>query len=412
MWGGTLYADFAEVCRKGNHLPYEFLIESFKTVMGAVMGSSVKVEDSFGEIEGATPRFYTVLLADGMGGKGTSISYGTQVFEPPTGANGVGLVVPQSPLWSGNDEPLNTWTGCGAARTTFNSIPGLGQLSRQHRILQTYGELSQLMNSIGNEVAGDGLLAVLRDLYDDTRYEVGATARRGPLSGHVEHSILAGTTPKLWGVMFSKKQVGGSGLFQRFNLIPVETVKRTTLHRPNLLGIRTRLYEMLLELNGAPVVVHATAAAITMLDEWFRPFGENPELLADDFGRLNVLALRNALHLAFMKGTRTIGVSEMSDAIKLSEYQFRVRTRYRPATGHNDSARLEDEVRQMVKGVRKITLRDLKRKLREHGKWALDHAIKNLVDDKELTVHEKTPAHGGPKTIWLLYEADTSRSTG
>jgi hypothetical protein len=179
VWGGTLYHEFAERCRKGNNLPYEFLVESIKTVMGAVVGSTLTAQGEFGELEGAIPRFYTVMIIDGQGGKGTSIKYSLNAVKIRDQKD---LVIEQSPIWSGETDPSSTrWVGCGVARTTFNSIPGLGRIKNQPRVLQVYGELSQLMNSVGNEVAGEGLLAVIRDLYDGTSYEVGATAKRAAL---------------------------------------------------------------------------------------------------------------------------------------------------------------------------------------------------------------------------------------
>src|SRR5262249_22451077 len=111
------------------------------------------------------------------------------------------------------------------------------------------------------------------------------------------------------------------------------------------------------------------------------PIANNPDMAADDYGRLNVLALRNALHLAFARDTREISTREIDDAIALSEYQLAVRIRYKPATGYNDYALVEDEVRRLVRASKKITLRDVKRKLRKYGSRAIDFAVQNLADE-------------------------------
>ena len=81
VWTGTLYDEFAEVCRRGNNIPYEFLVESIKTVMGAVVGKNLTAQGEYGTIEGAIPRFYTVMITDGQGGKGTSIKYALNAFK-------------------------------------------------------------------------------------------------------------------------------------------------------------------------------------------------------------------------------------------------------------------------------------------------------------------------------------------
>lgn len=405
VWGGTLYDEFAETSRKGNNIPYEFLVESMKTVMGAVVGSNLTAQGEYGAIEGAIPRFYTVMITDGQGGKGTSIKYALNAFKV---RDSKGLVISQSPIWPGEADPSeNRWVGSGVAQTTFNSIPGLGRIKNQPRVLQAYGELSQLMNSVGNEVAGEGLLAVIRDLYDGTSYEVGATAKRAPLSGDVEHSLLSGTTPDIWRSMFSKKQVEGTGLFQRFNLVPVEKTEHSTLYAPNLTSVHGQIISMLEGMVAEPIVIHFSKSSIAMLDEWFRPFTANPDLKADDYGRLNVLAMRNCLHLALMRGKREVGVDEMGAAMKLSDYQFAARARYKPASGFNDWALVEDEVRLAVLAARKVKLRDLTRgRLKKYGMKMVKMAAQALADDGRITLTEMTPQHGGTKTVWLTWRAD------
>lgn len=405
VWAGTLYDEFAEICRRGNNVPYEFLVESIKTVMGAVVGSNLTAQGEYGPIEGALPRFYTVMITDGQGGKGTSIKYALNAFKV---RDSKGLVISQSPIWPGESDPSeNKWVGSGVAQTTFNSIPGLGRIKNQPRVLQAYGELSQLMNSVSNEVAGEGLLAVIRDLYDGTSYEVGATAKRSPLSGDVEHSLLSGTTPDIWRSMFSKKQVDGTGLFQRFNLVPVERTEHSTLYAPKLDGIRDQIIEMLDGMVAEPIVIHFAKKSIETLDEWFRPFTANPDLKADDYGRLNVLAMRNCLHLALMRGKREVGATEMDAAIQLSEYQFAARARYKPASGFNDWALVEDEVRLVVKANRKIKLRDLTRgRLKKYGMKMVKMAAQALADDGQVELVETNPAGGGPKTIWVAWKRD------
>jgi hypothetical protein len=403
VWGGTDYAEFADLCQKGNKIPREFFIESIKTTMGAIMGSNVVIQGEHGYVTGALPRFYTVLLAEGQGGKGTAIDWTLKLFEH---MNNAGELIQISPLWWGSvDFSKVRWreTGCGACHATFNSVPGLGKLSNQPRILQTYGELSTLINNTGMDASGEGLLAVLRDLYDSPRYHVGATARRAPLTGNIQHSLLSGTTPELWGSMFAKKQVEGSGLFQRFNIIPAERVQRCSLFEPRLDSLRNRLLERIEKLSKEPVTIHIPTSSIRRLDEWFNPIANDPSNAADDYGRLNILALRNALHLAFTRDTREIGAREIDDAIALSDYQLAVRLRYKPASGYNDYALVEDELRRLVRATKKIKMRDVKRKLRKYGSRAVDFAAANLRD--ELKTVESTPENGGPKTVWLVWNS-------
>jgi len=343
-----------------------------------------------------------VLITDGQGGKGTSMKYAQNAFIVQ---NDTGLVIKQAPIWSGEVDPAESqWVGCGCARATFNSIPGLGRLQKQPRILQVYGELSQLMNSVGNEVAGEGLLAVIRDLYDGTGYEVGATAKRDPLSGNVEHSLLSGTTPDIWRSMFSKKQVEGSGLFQRFNLVPVNKTIHSTLYAPNLQVIHRHLMGMLDLMKQAPVIIHFPRTIIAMLDEWFRTYTTNPDLKADDYGRLNVLAMRNCLHLALMRDKREVGQFEMDAAIRLSEYQFAARSHYKPASGFNDWALVEDEIRLAVQAHRKIKLRDLTRgRLKKYGAKMVKMAVDSLAVDGQVIVTKVIPPHGGTETVWVSW---------
>lgn len=407
VWNGTLYHEFAELARKGNNIPYEFLLESIKTVTGAVMGKAITVQGEYGRIKGALPRFYTVMITDGQGGKGTSIDYALEVFK----RRDEGMVIdPVSSLWDASIDPsTNGWIKCGACHANFSSIQGLGKFGEmgQRRLLQTYGEMSQLMNAVANEVAGEGLLAVVRDLYDGPDYHVGAVAKRQAFSGQMEHTLLVGTTPELWGRMFAKKQVEGSGLFQRFNLISAGEVKRVTLYEPDFNELRNKFDSKIRALDAQPMTLHVTLAAVKRLDEWYEPLTVNKDLHPDEFGRLNILAFRNALHLAWARGRREIGLEEMDAAIALSDYQLAVRLFHKPACGYNDYALMEDEVRRVVSFSKKIAFRDVQRKLRKYGKRALDFAVSNLKDAGEI-VDVEVPT--GTKTKRCLLWAPTMAS--
>lgn len=392
IWRGTDYAEFAEICSEGNFIPKEFLIEALKTVTGAVLGGGLSVPD----IEGGVPRFYTVLMGYAGSGKGTSISWATSVFKDISlGGTAVANLL-WSPATKIEDVP---WTHIGACEEGFNSAPGMQRSNEkgQKRWLQTFEELDHMIEGSGIEGSGKALMGVNRQLYDREDFATTTTGKRDAIAGQAKNSLIAGTTPELWTDMFAGKQVRGSGLFQRFNLLASEERRRKgTLKRPKLDVFKVRFTARIMDLDQAPLQLTAHADAVAAVDEWYSQdkFGDG-SVDAEVRGRLNVLAWRNALHLAWLKGHSEVTLQDVLDAIQLSEYQFEVRVRHTPAEGANQAALVENKILNFVQSTRRVRKREIYQRLnmRQYGNRMFDAAIGALQAAGEIQlVEEKQPS--------------------
>ena len=121
------------------------------------------------------------------------------------------------------------------------------------------------------------------------------------------------------------------------------------------------------------------------MNDWFEGIRERvPD--ADEHGRLNVLAWKNALHLAWLCGGKAITNECVMKAIRLSEYQADIRVFFKPLAGDNAIARVEDAIRNFLRGTRGfVTTRELEQALnamkKKCGSDIWRRAISNLVTE-------------------------------
>lgn len=401
IWKGTDYANFAEICTRNNFIPPEFLIESVKTVTGAIVGHQISAPD----IEGCIPRFYTVLMGGAGSGKGTSIAYAMSVFKDVMieGLKMVNLI--WSPTTKIEDVP---WREIGVCEEPFNSAPGMQRSNEkgQNRWLQPFEELDHLIEGSGIEGSGKALMGVNRQLYDREEFATTTTGKRDAIAGKAQNSILAATTPELWSDMFAGKQVRGSGLFQRFNLIVSHDGRRKGgLRRPKLDAFKTDFVSRILLLEKQPRTLEVEDGAISAMDDWFTQ-EKFDEMDGEVRGRLNVLAWRNALHLAWQRDQGAITTETILNAIKLSDYQLEMRLRHTPAEGESQDALVENKIRRFIQTERRTTRRDLVRRLNLHryGTFKIDRALNLLAATREVQITEEE--RSGPPTITLAWIGD------
>lgn len=391
VWDGTDYAEFAAICSEGNYIPREFLIEALKTVTGAVVGSGLSIPD----IEGGLARFYTVLMGGAGSGKGTSISWATGIFKDIS----LGGTALASLLWSPATKIEQVpWVHIGACEEGFNSAPGMQRSNQkgQARWMQTFEELDHMIEGSGIDGSGKALMGVNRQLYDREEFVTTTTGKRDAIAGRAQNSILAATTPELWTDMFAGKQVRGSGLFQRFNLMASEEKrKKGTLRKPKLDVFKGRFASRILDLEERPIEMAVTDGAMEEVDRWFTQ-AKFEEADGEVRGRLNILAWRNALHLAWQRGLTQIGLEEIAGALRLSDYQFEVRRRYTPAEGENPWALVENKIRNFLKIEGSASRRDIVRRLSLHryGGGMTDKALANLQSSGEVTLSTEETSRG------------------
>ena len=406
IWNGTAYGDFANLCTVGNNIPAGTFIEAFKTLTGAVLGDRLQ-----SNIDGAVPRFYTVLLGEQQSGKGTAIGRACEVFaSAPQGHTARMLYGPA-------DEELKI---IGACKAAFSSAPGLhriamGRTARggevvnhpQSRIISVAEELDGFLASGGFQGSGTAMLSCIRQLYDGTEYRVDATAERDPIGGGpVMYSLLGGITPDLWSTIFAGQNAPGSGLFGRFNLFDIGPVQRVAgLDKPNLAPFQNELYRRLMPLEQKIGYLPATKPAQAAVDEWYSRFSGQTDSV-DEYSRLNILVWRNALHLAWLKDAACIETDHVLSAIKLGDYQFATRGLYRPLTGHSPVAVLENAIRQFIKAKGPVTKRDIVRALArlkaKYGSGVWDQAFQAATGQTKAQTEAR--GHGQSATTYRFTE--------
>ncbi len=398
VWSGTYYGRFAELCGAGNNIPREFFIESLKTFTGAIVGSQLSLK-----VNGGIPRFYTILIGPAASGKGTAINYAFKLFD-----DGIGDLGPPF-LWGAQ---TRGGSNLGACQAAFSSLPGLQRIVSppkkppkpcQSRILWVAEEVDSIFEAGGIKGSGGALLAAIRSLYDSEVITATGTGERDSCQIRAKVSILGGTTPDLWRGMFAGSNAPGSGLFGRLNLIFVEDSNPvSSLIEPDFTSFREEFFRFLRRREKSLMTLSVDPEASRSLADWFADL--RSRALGEESDRLNVLAWRNALHLAWLRESPTVTVDHITDAIRLSEYQLVVRRFTKPLVGDSSVAKAEDAIRTYIRGKmgefvtkRKLenSLKNLKAKV---GVYIWGMAIENLKNEGCVQSVKRRLAATGPET--------------
>jgi hypothetical protein len=351
-WEGTPYHDFAKACAQRNNIPLRFFVEGLKTVVGAICGHRIRLQDNQMDA-----RFYTVLLSDVGGvGKSTVAEWIQLLFEDTNLVYRNGM----------SDSSIGChWGGFGS---------GVGMIKRMAespRVLQYYDEIIGMIEKFGITGSGQGFLGTVNTLYDSNLLpsnDTKETNLRLPIPKKVWNSILGLSILEKWYEGFSNTSAENSGLFQRLNLVYAEKIKIVgRLHEPNLSSVRASLLKKINPLKDDIIYLKVEKEADTIFDAWFAEFlDKTREHPSDVTGRINVLVWRNAMQIAWLLTDLSVaprndgGFGEMGyegcvtadvmrRAIALGEYAWRTRLACRPVSGKNDTSRLEASISDRLK---------------------------------------------------------------
>lgn len=370
VWDGTIYRDYADLASLGNYIPKELFIETLKTVTGAIVGNSLSCS-----AYDVNPRFYTVLIVPSQGGKGTTIKWALKFYKSLSDGYFGTL------LWGQSDEPGQI---VGAALCDFSSDVGMMHAAKaQSRWLQVYEELNVFMERASVKGSGQSLLAANRSLYDDDTFTMSTTAQRkegGTFK--VLNSFLAGTTPNLWANMFKGTQSTGSGIFQRLSITAHDGKfdRVGSLKIPQCQDLQQHLVNKIQQLEKSPLDLPMSPAALFEMDRWFRELQKGQD--GEETGRLNIVAQKNALHMAWLRNHSEIAGSDMRGAIALAEYHLAMRKHYKPNVGENIQAQLQDELLKALakKPMTKSAAMDKTHAYRDYGTEIAKRAWVGLID--------------------------------
>lgn len=362
VWDNTVVGEFARLCAHDNNIPRKLYAESFRTVLGAVVGNQL----SCPSVEGAIPRCYTIIIAPFGKGKGTAIRRATRFFSQPwygtRGTSGLTVQGNTPPLLSGCREFLWKPQGIGAWNASASSVPGMARLAKDSeetiekrpqltwgstlpRVLSVHEEMKTFFSTIYIDGGvGVGMDGVICQLWDDVEFNGTATGTRDALYGQMMFSILGGVTPDDWFDLISRGNAVGGGLMSRLNLIGTEgsyeNVPKMT--PPNFTHLQESFLPRINLLADVPAQIASDEGAERVVAEWADTLPEGSE-------RLNVQVWRAALLLAWLHHEERVNVKIAGNAVRLGQYQAAGQEFYRVAAADNAFAKAQAKILRGLK---------------------------------------------------------------
>jgi hypothetical protein len=199
-------------------------------------------------------------------------------------------------------------------------------------------------------------------------------------------------------------------MFSRLNIIGTEN-ERTVAGLPEYdFGEMQRVFlPRITALERSPARIPVSPNARGLLNEWFARLSD--EMKTDDLpsARLNIHALRVALHLAWLHGHASLLESDVDAGIKVADFQAKMREFYRPAEGESRDAQWENRIIAIMRRKRSSPYRELQKLAHADraGTAVWNRAIAGLTRDGRIAVvEEATKAGRKVKTVKLLKRND------
>jgi hypothetical protein len=403
-WDGTVVREFAKLCSQDNNVPEKMYAESFRCVLGAVVGDRL----SCPTVEGGLPRTYTIIIAPKGKGKGTAIRRAVRFFNQSWDGRNIpissGVQVSFTPgLLSGERD--FTWKpkGIGAWMAAASSVPGMARLikdldstikNKPHltwgntlpRILSVHEEMKTFLSAlfiVGG--VGSGLEGVVCQLWDEVNFNGTATGTRDAAYGEMMFSMLCGVTEEDWFDLLSRGDAVGGGLMSRLNIIGTEGNYENVskLHPPDFTALQETFLPRVMQLEDAHVHIAPTEAAENIISEWAEALPEGSE-------RKNVHAWRNALILAWLRHEDCISTKTAEDAVSLGQYQVASHDYYRTNPANNVGASIQGRILRALVMKGSISKRELQRATHyeREGTELWNRAFDGLVRDGRIGKRE------------------------
>jgi hypothetical protein len=341
-WEKTLYAEFAERVCKNTFMPREFGIEAIATVTGSIVGDRLRTDR-----KGGNARKYTALVGLPGRGKGEQVREALDLVRPPEDWSPLDNVADEYFLHRGQSRRKHI----GTFESNASSEPALGaDFCKSPRVLFVPTELDQLTGKLDTPGAGSSLKSLIRECFDSTWPKFSTTKSRKQSDvpqWPVNLSILTSTQPETAEqLMVTLGQ--GTGLIQRFTWVLSDEARTVaSLPVPQFGDLPKRLFEKIAPLEQEPLIIKVTPAADAVLKEWWSKVSTASDN-AEVTGRLNVLALRNALHIAWMLDSGEITAEHMAKACRLGDYQLSVRKRLVTPPVRNDVALWQARIKKAL----------------------------------------------------------------
>jgi hypothetical protein len=405
-WDGTIFGAFADIVCRGTNIRKRLASEPFRAITGAIAGDQVTCG-----LAGVRLRDYLAMIAFRQAGKSYGLDRSVDFYTRPTIHN---IFEPLLMLAGGKNNYRPT--GIGAQRFLPGSSNSfVDELNRKDkrkkdepvdvdlqnrwkptaRYITIQGEAMALFARLCNpDWSGQTLSALVTDLYDSLDAEVPITGERGApkLPVRLQYSMVVCTQPQIW-KKYMAAHMMDSGLFGRFYIVGTEyKPKRVTLpdyetdsslFQEHFGALRRDVFSRLDYLKDHPLLMTIAPEAKRRIQEW-----ENNLLDEDDLGR--DLSSRMGLHVWRAAMARAWGaipqrveitLEDADAAIRLGEYQVKMRQYYSAIPGDSPRALHLNSVTMSIEQAGQLSLRDLKGKVRgdrwpEDFDWAIDRLQK------------------------------------
>jgi hypothetical protein len=412
-WTATIFGEFAEIVCRGNFIRKRLASESFRAITGAIAGDQVTCG-----IAGVRMREYLTLIANPQAGKSYGLDCAVTFYTTPSARN---LFEPMLMLHGGHNRYRTS--GIGAQRflpgssnsfvdeLTRDSKPKtkkqikkeitetdaveLGPLWKPTaRLITIQGEAMALFARLCSpDWTGQALSALVTDLYDSLDAEVAVTKERAApkIPVQMQYSMVLCTQPQIWRKYMAAHMMD-SGLFGRFYIVGSEykptkvllpDYSDAKLFQEHFGALRRDVFARLDYLRDHPLRLTIAPAARQRLTDWENALPDTDELDRDLSSRMGLHAWRAAMARAWgaMPQRTEITVEDADAAIRLSEYQVKMRQYYAPTPGDSPKWRHLNAVKAAIEQAGQITVRDLRRKVNgdhfpEDFDWALAYLEK------------------------------------
>ena len=345
--------NFANAYSEITEAPRHFYLMAFFACLGSALADDITLKS----LLRVQPRGYFIFLGvSGRGRKSTPISITTEFFK---------ALLPEFGLMH-----------------NANSGEGLGVfMEKSPHTLLVYDEFMGFVQKANQK--GNTILGTVTSLFEKNEYQT-ATKDKQLLIEDAYLSMLAACTTDTWERCWNP-DFTAIGLVNRLFLVPGNMEKLIPIPpKLDLNEWKTLRENTLAAIRLARVVKEydLTLAAKALYDNWYRNELDHKSLHSV---RLDAYALRLMLLLAVSRGVTEIDESIVLDAIKLVNWQHRVRQLYDPLDADNEMARVETRIRRALLNGPK-THRELQQttNARRSGLWIWKSALQNLQQNDEV----------------------------
>lgn len=373
IFDGTLAGEFAERCTKGNHIAKELFIEAFLTVLGAVLGNQLR-----GDQKGMFPRQYMIAVAPPQSGKDVANDEAQEVFRAEAepfdvdGGQLAGFFTHKIDYKNIGAKPCNLASENAAIDAALECS----------RLLNAPPEFGSLLDKSGIAGAGQALLELMLAAWDSTFPKLSTAKGRKEVPSRLFLSILTSIQPDRLGAM----QVT-SGLYSRciwVTVPPLDVV--ASLPKVDYGDFQKRLFAKLLPLEKDTTTITTSPDAIRVLNDWFATVKTRNYEDDQIRTRINIIALRRALMLAWLQDEPTITAELMGLVTRWCDWQLSVRAELFLQETDNPIACMQQKILKTLRRKGERTRDALRRDTHASriGSIMFDQALRGLVREEEV----------------------------